>query len=60
MNDVFQFGTDSVSELESGNHLQRTNIQTVHFGSESIKTLKGQICAHFPAEIKASTSFMIF
>ena len=55
MNDVFQFG----KELESGNHLQRTNIQTVHFGSESIKTLKGKICAHFPVEIKASKSLMI-
>ena len=59
MNDVFQFGKDSVNELESGNHLQRTNIQTVHFGSESIKTLKGKICAHFPVEIKASKSLMI-
>ena len=34
---VFQFGKNSAYELRSGNHLQRTNIQTVHFGSESIK-----------------------
>ena len=35
MNDLLQFGKNSASELRSGNHLQRTNIQTVHFGSES-------------------------
>ena len=39
MNDVFQFGKNFAYELRSGFHLQRTNIQTVHFGSESIKTL---------------------
>ena len=27
-------------ELRGGNHLQRTNIQIAHFGSESIKTQK--------------------
>ena len=40
MNDAFQFGKDSAHELSSGNHLQRTNIQTAHLGSESIKELK--------------------
>ena len=35
MNDVFQSGKDSVYELRNRNrHLQRTNIQTIHFGSE--------------------------
>ena len=37
MNDVFQFSKNSVYELRSGNYLQRTNIQTVHFGCESLK-----------------------
>ena len=32
MNDAFQFGKNSAYELRSGNHLQRTNIQTAHFG----------------------------
>ena len=40
MNDVFQFGKNSAYELRSGNHLQRTNIQTVHFGSESINPIQ--------------------
>ena len=40
MNDAFQFGNDSAHGLSSGNHLQRTNIQTAHLGSESIKELK--------------------
>ena len=60
MNDVFQFGKNSAYELRSGNHLQRTNIQTVHFGSESIKTLGAKIWDLIPAEIKASKSLMIF
>ena len=40
---VFQCGKNSAYELRSGNYLQRTNIQTVHFGSESIKTLGAEI-----------------
>ena len=60
INDVFQFGKNSAYELRSGNHLQRTNIQTVHFGSESIKTLGAKIWDLIPAEIKASNSLMIF
>ena len=60
LNDVFQFGKNSAYELGSGNHLQRTNIQTVHFGSESIKTLGAKIWDLIPAEIKASKSLMIF
>ena len=43
MNDVFQFGKSSAYELRSGNHLQRANIQTLHFGSESIKALGAKI-----------------
>ena len=39
---------------------KRTNIQTVHFGSESIKTLVAKIWDLIPAEIKASKSFTIF
>ena len=40
MNNVFQFGKNFAYELRSGNHLQRTNIQTVHFGSESINPIQ--------------------
>ena len=39
-NDDFQFAKNSAYELRSGNHLQRTNIQTVHFGSESINPIQ--------------------
>ena len=60
MNDVFQFGKNSGYELRSGNRLQRTNIQAVHFGSESIKTLGVKIWDLILAEIKASKSLMIF
>ena len=60
MNDVFQFGKNSAYELRSGNHLQRTNIQTVHFGSESIKILGAKIWDLIPVEMKASKSLMIF
>ena len=35
MNDLLQFGRNSAYELRSGSDLQRANIQTVHFGSES-------------------------
>ena len=59
MNDVFQFGKNSAYELRSGNHFQRTNIQTVHFGSESIKTLGAKIWDLIPPEIKASKSLDI-
>ena len=60
MNDVFQFSKNSVHELRSGNHLQRTNNQTVHFGSESIKRLGAKIWELIPMEVKASKSLMIF
>ena len=60
MNAVFQFGKNSVHELRSGNYLQRTNIQTVHFGSESIKALGAKLWHLVPAEIKASKSRAIF
>ena len=56
----FSFGKNSVYELRSGNHLPRTNIQTVHFDSESIKMLGAKIWDLIPAEIKASKSLMIF
>ena len=60
MNDIFQFGKNSAHELRSGNHLQITNIQTVHFGSESIKTLVAKLWDLIPAEIKAPKSLTIF
>ena len=47
MNDAFQLGENSSYELESGNHLQRTNIQTVHFGNESIKGLTPKKFSNF-------------
>ena len=53
MSDVFQFVKNSVYELKSGNHLQRTNIQTVHFGSDSIKTLGAKIWDLISAELKS-------
>ena len=56
---VFQFGKNSTYELRSGNYLQRTNVQTVHFGSESIKTQGAKIWDLIPEEIKASKSLMI-
>ena len=43
MNDIFQFGENSAYELKSGNHLQRTNIKTVHFDCESIKTIGAKL-----------------
>ena len=43
MIDVFQLGKNFAHEIISGNNLQRTNIQTVHFGSKSIKTLGAKI-----------------
>ena len=52
MNDVFQFSKNSARELRSGNHLQRTNNQTAHFGSESIKTPEAKIRNPITAEIK--------
>ena len=60
INDVFQFGKNSTSELRRVNHLQRTNIQTVHFGSESIKILGAKKWDLIPAEVKASKSLIIF
>ena len=56
---VIQFGKNSANELRSGNHLQRTNIQTLHFGSESIKILGAKIWDLIPAEIKASKSLTL-
>ena len=41
-NDVFHFSKDSVYELRSGSHLQRTNTQTAHLGSESIMDGRSQ------------------
>ena len=43
VNDVFKFSKNSACELRSGNNLQRTNIQTLHFSSEFIKTLGAKI-----------------
>ena len=37
MNDAFQFDKNAAYELRSGNELQRTNIETVHFGSELLR-----------------------
>ena len=61
MNDVFQSGKNSAYGLRSGNsHLQRTNIQTAHFGSEYIKALGAEKWDLILAKIKASKSLMIF
>ena len=46
-------------DLRSSNHLQRTNTQTVHFGSESIKTLSAKLWNLIPEGIKPSKSFII-
>ena len=43
MNDVFQFSKNSARELRSGNHLQRTNNQTAHFGNESIDPIPPRV-----------------
>ena len=47
MNDAFQLGENSAFELRSGNHLQRTNIQTAHLGNESIKDLTPKKFSNF-------------
>ena len=54
INDIFQFDKNSSYKLRSGNHLQRTKMQTVHFGSESIKKLGTKIWDLIPTEIKVS------
>ena len=54
INDIFQFDKNSSYKLRSGNHLQRTKMQTVHFGSESIKKLGTKIWDLIPTEIKFS------
>ena len=59
MIDVFQFGKISLYEFRSANNLQRRNIQIVHFGSKSIKTLGAKIWVLTPGEIKSSKSFII-
>ena len=53
MNDAFQFGKNSAYEIKSGNNLERTDIQTVRFGSESIITLGAKIWDFISVEIKA-------
>ena len=55
----FNLAKNSTYELRSGNYLQRTNVQTVHFGSESIKTQGAKIWDLIPEETKASKSLMI-
>ena len=60
MNNAFQFGKNSGYDFRCGNHLQRTNVPTENFGSESIKTLGAKILDLIPADIKASKSLMIF
>ena len=41
--DIFQFVKYLAYELENGNHLKRTNIQTVSFRSKPIKILGAKI-----------------
>ena len=60
MTDLFQFGKYSAYELRSDNHLQKTNIQTVHFSNESIKALGAKLLYFIPTEIKVSKSLIIF
>ena len=60
MTGLFQFGKYSAYELRSDNHLQKTNIQTVHFSNESVKTLGAKILYLIPTEIKVSKSLIIF
>ena len=43
MKDIFQFVKYLAYELENGNHLKRTNIQTVSFRSKPIKILEAKI-----------------
>ena len=57
---LFNLAKNYAYELRNGNYLQRTNIQTVYFGSESIKTLGAKIWDLIPVEIKASKSLMTF
>ena len=57
---VFQFNKNSAKQLRSGNHLQRTNIQTVYFGSQYITALGANISDLISAEIKTSKSLNTF
>ena len=43
MYDAFHLTKKSINGVGSDNHLERINMQSVHFGSESIKTLGGRI-----------------
>ena len=56
----FNLAKNSTNELKSGNHLQRTDIQTVHISTESIKTIEAKTWDFIPREIKASKSLVIF
>ena len=47
------FNLAKILPINLGNHFQRTNIQIVHFGSKSIKTLRTKIWDLIPTEIKA-------
>ena len=57
---VFQFNKNSAKQLRSGNHLQRTNMQAVYFGSQYITALGANISDLISAEIKTSKSLNTF
>ena len=60
MNEVFDFSINSAYELRCGICLSRSNIQSTHFGIESIANIAAKIWNKTPSEIKEASSFTVF
>ena len=60
MKEIFIFQENPTYNLRSGNYLTRRNIQTTHYGIDTISNLGAKIWDLLPEEIKNTSSMSIF
>ena len=60
MKEVFIFQENGNYNLRSGTHLMNKNIDTAHFGTDTIINLGPKIWKLVPDEMKNASSFLVF
>ena len=61
MNEIFDFSKSSTYELQYvSNCLSRSNIDSTHFGIESVAKIAAKTCYEIPNKIKEASSRTVF
>ena len=59
MKEIFVFQENETSNLRSGNHLLRKNMQATQYGIKSVSNLGAKLWNLLPREIKNSSSLTV-